>query len=119
LSACHIIGAPFIFLALYLPPPYCFITLYIGYLFVEMWFGIYLMSLAEMFNPSIRGQAIGYTIFILRLVAGNLPSVVTPLKESWSYFYAMVLLVPAFQIISAVFFIIIFMLISRKEQRTF
>lgn len=120
LSACHFFGAPFIFLALYLPDPYCFVMLYIGYFIIEMWFGVYLMTMAQLFDKNFSGQAIGYTIFILRLIAGNLPAIVTPIRNQfdqsgpfWSYFYALALMVPACHLLSASIFLVTFFIIKK------
>jgi len=82
-----------------------------------MWFGVYLLGIADLFDKKITGQAIGYTIFILRLVAGNLPTIVPTLREKWSFFYVLVLMVPGFQLISAVLFAITFFIIKKPENQ--
>ena len=93
------------------------VCLYVGYFVIEMWFGVYLMSLADLFDKSVRGQAIGYTIFILRLVAGILPGVIVPfLKVYLSYFAVLVLLVPEFHLISATLFLATFFVVKVPDE---
>lgn len=61
-----VLASPFYALALYLNAPQCFIVLLFGICASEMWFGVFIMAIAKLFDTTLRGQAIGYTYFILR-----------------------------------------------------
>ena len=56
LSLCHMIAAPLMVLVLTLDDPYCFILLFITVLFSEMWFGVYIVAVSELFQPQKRGS---------------------------------------------------------------
>jgi hypothetical protein len=51
LAASQAIASPFAAGVLLLPPPYCFASLLIAYLFAEMWFGVLFAILIEWFQP--------------------------------------------------------------------
>jgi len=81
-----------------------------------MWFGVFIMAMAKLFDVSFRGQAIGYTYFILRIVGGNLPGLlVDPIKNATSYFMAMIILVPGLFILSAVLFLLAYKFTQKNK----
>lgn len=103
LSLCHMIAAPLMVLVLTLDDPYCFILLFITVLFSEMWFGVYIVAVSELFQPQKRGSAIAYTIFILRIVAGNVPGLIVPyIRPILGYYWTLMLLVPGLYALSSV-----------------
>ena len=95
-----------------------------------MWYGPYLVAVAELFPANSRGQAIGYTgsqiiedkshpfhsVFLLRLIGGNLPSLlVGPLKNSLGYAWALFILIPGMNITAAIIFVTISLLSFFEE----
>lgn len=80
-----------------------------------------MVCVANLFPENARGQAIGYTIFVIRLIGGNVPSIlITPLKEATTYLNAMIILVPGFYLCGALFFAILLIYISycKPENET-
>jgi len=109
LAISHFIAAPGMALMLYYDPPYSYYFLFSFYLFAETWFGIYLLAVSELFKPEFRGGAIGYSIFLLRLCAGSIPGIViSPLKESLGYFWALMIMVPGMYFLAALVWIFLF-----------
>jgi hypothetical protein len=64
LAASQAIASPFAAGVLLLPPPYCFASLLIAYLFAEMWFGVLFAIL--IFDGSSRSVFLRYCRFALR-----------------------------------------------------
>lgn len=115
------VAAPLMGVAFWLPIPESFACLYIGYFVAEIWFSPFLVCVANLFPENARGQAIGYTIFVIRLIGGNVPSIlITPLKEATTYLNAMIILVPGFYLCGALFFAILLIYISycKPENET-
>ncbi|CAG5095711.1 Oidioi.mRNA.OKI2018_I69.XSR.g14304.t1.cds [Oikopleura dioica] len=103
-------------IVLSIEPPYCFILLYVAYFCLEMWFGVFLIAFSSLFESSIQGQAIGYTLFTLRLVCGNLPSLIVVLNTFFSYHYSLLIMIPGFQFISAIFFLAAFFAVKIESN---
>ncbi|CAG5081161.1 Oidioi.mRNA.OKI2018_I69.PAR.g9802.t1.cds [Oikopleura dioica] len=103
-----LLSSPLLTAGFYMELPILFAPLFIGYFITEMWYGPYLVAVAELFPENSRGQAIGYTVFLLRLIGGNLPSLlIGPLKSSIDYFWALFILIPGMNILAAIIFLAI------------
>ena len=117
LGVCNCIAAPGMALMLYYDTPYSYYFLFTFYIFAETWFGIYLIAVSELFKPEYRGGAIGYTIFLLRLVAGSLPGLIlSPLKASLGYFWALIIMVPGMYFLAALVWLFLFFSMPSKHE---
>ncbi|CAG5094662.1 Oidioi.mRNA.OKI2018_I69.XSR.g13754.t1.cds [Oikopleura dioica] len=119
------VGGPLMAVVLTVDSPYCFYLLYLAYMIIEMWFGIFLVCYSSFFPSRIQGQAIGYTIFILRLVCQNSAAFISLLRQVLSFHSAMLIMVPGLQLISAILFLTSFCILPRpsptnpdKKRRT-
>ena len=99
LSACTIIAAPLAVGTLYFPPPGAFGCLILYYFFAETWFAVLFTVIVEIVDPEVsqyinlknvlqhfcqvRSTCIAIFLFLMNLVGGNLPVIVSPLR---SYF---------------------------------
>lgn len=110
------IGAPLMSIVLTIDSPYCFYLLYFAYMIIEMWFGIFLVCYSSMFPSHVQGQAIGYTIFILRLICQNSAALISPLRKILSYHHSMMIMIPGLQLFSAILFLASFCLLPTLSK---
>ena len=102
LSACTLLAAPLAVATLYFPPPGAFGCLIVYYFFAETWFAVLFTVIVEIVDPEVsqcplvtdsniaglsfhqvRSTCIAIFLFLMNLVGGNLPVIVSPLR---SYF---------------------------------
>ena len=100
LAASQTVASPFAAGVLLLPPPYCFISLLIAYLFAEMWFGVLFAILIELVPASACSFVIAVFLFVMNNVGGNLPVVVTPISKAMGYRETLLLFYPGFFLLS-------------------
>jgi len=107
LSCCTLLAAPLAVGTLYFPPPWAFICLIIYYFFAETWFAVLFTVIVEIVDPEVRSTCIAIFLFLMNLVGGNLPVIVSPLRNYFGdYRYALYLVWPGFLTISAVIFLL-------------
>ncbi|CAL8091732.1 unnamed protein product [Orchesella dallaii] len=94
LAGSQIIATPFALGLLYLKPPFAFISLFIGYLFAEMWYGVVFAILVELLPASFRSLGLAISLFVVNNVGGNLPIIVTPLTTMFGFRGALTILYP-------------------------
>ncbi|XP_057372732.1 putative metabolite transport protein HI_1104 [Daphnia carinata] len=104
LAASQTIASPFAAGVLLLPPPYCFASLLIAYLFAEMWFGVLFAILIELVPASACSFVIAVFLFVMNNVGGNVPVIITPISKTMGYRETLLLFYPGFFLISAVLF---------------
>jgi hypothetical protein len=68
LAASQAIASPFAAGVLLLPPPYCFASLLIAYLFAEMWFGVLFAILIELVPAAACSFVIAVFLFVMNNV---------------------------------------------------
>lgn len=79
----QLISAPFAAGAIFLPPPWCYLSLIPGYIFGEMWVGVTMAVLVELVAASVRTSAVALYMFIISNVGGNMPLLVPPLQTAF------------------------------------
>jgi hypothetical protein len=68
LAASQAVASPFAAGVLLLPPPYCFASLLIAYLFAEMWFGVLFAILIELVPSTACSFVIAVFLFVMNNV---------------------------------------------------
>ena len=99
------IAAPFAAGALFLKPPYAFISLIPSNVIGEMWIGVTLTVVVELVPNTIRSPAIAGYLFIISIIGGNMPLLVPPLKRLTSLRTALYILFPGLYLLSSVLFL--------------
>ncbi|PFX18488.1 uncharacterized protein LOC111339466 [Stylophora pistillata] len=113
----QIIAAPFAAGALFLPPPWAFISLIPSNVIGEMWVGVTLTVVVELVPNSIRSPAIAGYLFIISIIGGNVPLLVPPLKKITSLRTALYILFPGLYLLSSVFFLLTLFSLKRDMRR--
>jgi len=120
LAICTILASPFAVGTLYFPPPGAFGCLILYYFLAETWFAVLFTVIVEIVEPEVRSTCIAVFLFLMNLVGGNLPVIVTPLREHFQdYRVALYLVWPGFLSISAFIFLLASLplwLRARKER---
>ena len=102
LSTSTIIAAPLAVGTLYFPPPGAFGCLILYYFFAETWFAVLFTVIVEIVDPEVspyinlknvlhhfcqvRSTCIAIFLFLMNLVGGNLPVIVSPLRSYFNDF---------------------------------
>lgn len=68
LAVSQAVASPFAAGVLLLPPPYCFASLLIAYLFAEMWFGVLFAILIELVPSTACSFVIAVFLFVMNNV---------------------------------------------------
>jgi len=119
LTVCTIIAVPFSVGTLYLRPPWAFVCLIFYYFFAETWFAVLFTVIVEIVEPEVRSTCIAIFLFLMNLVGGNLPVIVTPLRIYFGeYRTAMYLVWPGFLAVSSVVFFLASIPLWYRERRT-
>jgi len=104
LSACTLAAAPFAAGVLYYDPPVAMGALIGYYLFAETWFAVLFTVIVEIVEPEVRATCIAVFLFCMNQVGGNLPVIITPLKDQLGYRSALAIVWPGFTALSAFLF---------------
>ncbi|XP_078406376.1 MFS-type efflux pump MSMEG_3705-like isoform X1 [Cetorhinus maximus] len=112
----QVLAAPFVAGALWLNPPYCFLSLIPANILGEMGIGVTLTIIVELVAPSIRTPAVAIYIFIISNVAGNAPLLVTPLTTVWGLRVALFVLCPGMYIAGSVLYLLT-LCVMRWDQK--
>ncbi|XP_078349964.1 MFS-type efflux pump MSMEG_3705-like [Oculina patagonica] len=102
----QVIAAPFAAGALFLKPPWAFISLIPSNIIGEMWVGVTLTVVVELVPNTIRSPAIAGYLFIISIIGGNVPLLVPLLKKVTSLRTALYILFPGLYLLSSVFFLL-------------
>ena len=89
------------------------------YLFAETWFAVLFTVIVEIVPADIRSSCIAFFLFFMNLVGGNLPIVVTPLRQVvfQDYRAALYLMWPGMVAASSVLFFISSLPLWVKSRR--
>ena len=71
----------------FLPSPYCFLSLIGNYVVGEMWIGVCLSAVVELFPNHLRATAVGVYIFVISNIGGNMELLITPLRRLFANVY--------------------------------
>ena len=113
----QVIAAPFAAGALFLKPPYAFISLIPSNIIGEMWIGVTLTVVVELVPNTIRSPAIAGYLFIISIIGGNMPLLVPPLKRLTSLRTALYILFPGLYLLSSVLFLLTVFSLKRDLRR--
>ncbi|KAK2567009.1 Sphingosine-1-phosphate transporter SPNS2 [Acropora cervicornis] len=113
----QVIAAPFAAGALFLKPPYAFISLIPSNVIGEMWVGVTLTVVVELVPNMIRSPAIAGYLFVISIIGGNMPLLVPPLKKITSLRTALYILFPGLYLLSSVLFLLTLFSLKRDLRR--
>jgi len=120
LAACTIAAAPLAAAVLYYDPPLAMGALIGYYLLAETWFAVLFTVIVEIVDPEVRATCIAVFLFCMNQVGGNLPVIITPLKDQLDYRSALAIVWSGFTALSSfLFFLSSFPLcyMQRARQR--
>jgi len=110
-------ASPLAAMVVYLPPPYCFISLFVAYFFAEMWFGILFTILIEIFPLYYRTTCISIFIFVINNVA-SFGQLATPyIRQKTSLRATLLITFAGFFLISAILFFVTQLSMSRNLKK--
>ena len=124
----QILATPFAAGALFLPYPWCFLSLIPSNLFGEMWVGVTSAIVVDLAPSKIRTGVVALYLFIITIIGGNFNLIVTPITDAFeehfstltSYWLSLTMSFPALYALSSVLFVFAFFLmrldLSRKER---
>jgi hypothetical protein len=124
----QILAAPFAAGALFLPYPWCFISLIPSNLFGEMWVGVTSAIVVDLAPSRIRTGVVAVYLFIITIIGGNFNLIVTPVTQGFekhfskltSYRFSLTLSFPGLYALSSVLFVFAFLLMRldlKRKQR--
>ncbi|XP_067928432.1 MFS-type efflux pump MSMEG_3705-like [Watersipora subatra] len=124
LAVSQICAAPFALLALFLPSPGCYLILIFSNIIGEMWVGVCLTCVLELVPDRIRGAAVGYYLFIITNIGGNIPLLVPPLDAAFaksdphtSFRNALIVLFPGMYAASSLLFLMTIFVYNAWSKR--
>ncbi|XP_055516283.1 probable galactarate/D-glucarate transporter GarP isoform X1 [Leucoraja erinacea] len=112
----QVAAAPFVAGALWLKPPYSFISLIPANIIGEMGIGVALTIVVELVAPAVRTPVVAIYIFIISNIGGNAPLLVTPLTRRWSLRLALLVLCPGMFVAGSLLFLLSLVLM-RWDQK--
>ena len=124
----QILAAPFAAGALFLPYPWCFISLIPSNLFGEMWVGVTSAIVVDLAPSKIRTGVVAVYLFIITVIGGNFNLIVTPITQGFekhfskltSYRFSLTLSFPGLYALSSILFVFAFLLMRldlKRKQR--
>lgn len=75
-------AAPFALGALFLPAPWCFLSLIPSNIIGEMWIGVTTAIVVDLAPGQVRTGAVSIYLFIITLIGGNFNLLVTPILNA-------------------------------------
>ena len=111
-------AAPFAAGALFLPNPWCFLSLIPSNILGEMWIGVTSAIVVDLAPSKVRTGAIAVYLFIITVIGGNFNLLVEPLRSAFkrnmddlpSYRWALFLTFPGVYALSSLLFVVAFFL---------
>lgn len=118
LRSLQILAAPFAAGALFLPNPWCFLSLIPSNIIGEMWIGVTTAIVVDLAPSKIRTAAVGLYLFIITVIGGNFNLLVDPIRKGFahnlsdltSYRLALLFTFPGVYAISSLLFVLAFFL---------
>ena len=123
----QVLAAPFAAGALFLPYPWCFLSLIPSNVIGEMWIGVTTAIVVDLAPTKIRTAAVALYLFIITIIGGNFNLLVPPLKTAFQhvskfsgYKWALLITYPGVYAFSSLLFLLAFFLmrldLKRKER---
>lgn len=126
LVASNLVAAPFAFLALWLPAPFCYLMLIGSNVIGEMWVGICIALVIELVPGAMKTTALSIYFFWIG-IGGFFPLLVTPLQTFFcgsaspscdtGLQWALVVLFPGLYILSSLIFFTSMVFLRRDRER--
>jgi MFS family permease len=116
----QIAAAPFAAGALFLPYPWCFLSLIPSNIIGEMWIGVASAIIVDLAPAKIRTASLALYFFIITVIGGNFNLLVEPIKQGFSHHFgpvmslrlALLFTFPALYVIGAALFLLSYMLMQ-------
>ena len=113
------LAAPFAAAALFLPAPWCFLTLIPSNVIGEMWVGVLSAIVVDISPTKIRTSVIAIYLFIITVIGGNFNVLVPPVEKGFKHYtdkgnatkWAIFLTFPCLYVLSSIIFVLAFFLI--------
>lgn len=116
LSVFTLIAVPFSCLTLYCEPPTALVMLLIYYFCAETWFAILFTVIVEVVDKNVKAISIALFLFIMNNIGGNLPVIVSPIKDAIGYQEAIYLVWPGMIGLSAILFFVASIPLMRRNR---
>ncbi|XP_072908368.1 protein spinster-like [Hemitrygon akajei] len=113
----QVAAAPFVAGALWLKPPYAFLSLIPANIIGEMGIGVALTIVVELVSPAVRTPVVAIYIFIISNIGGNAPLLVTPLTRHWNLRLALLILCPGLYITGSLLFLLSLVIIRWEQKK--
>ena len=86
------------------------------YFCAETWFAILFTVIVEVCNPNVKAISIALFLFIMNNIGGNLPVIVTPIKDAIGQREAIAVVWPGMVALSSVLFFVASIPLWRKSR---
>ena len=113
----QLIAAPFAAGALFLKPPWAFISLIPSNIIGEMWVGVTLTVVVELVPSTIRTASVAWYLFVISIIGGNVPLLVPVIKKVTSLRVALYILFPGLYVLGSVLFLLTLFVLKRDLTR--
>ena len=118
--ALQVAAAPFAAGALFLPYPWCFLSLIPSNVIGEMWIGVTSAIIVDMAPVKIRTATLGIYFFIITVIGGNFNLLVEPIKQGFGEHFgpitslrlALLFTFPALYVIGSALFLLSYYLMK-------
>ena len=91
----------------------------VGYVIGEMWIGVCVAVVLDIVPPDLTTSAVSVYFFTIQIIGANMPLFVTPITDGLSLRAAMLICFPGFYLVGALFFLITFFLIKKKDKNVY
>ena len=113
------IAAPFAAGTLFLPFPWCFISLLPAFAFGEMWIGVTIAVVVDIVPVLIQGSVIAVYLFIITVIGGNFNILVTVFVQAGlGREWALLITFPGLYMLSSFLFIVTFFVLRCEIVKT-
>ena len=113
----QLIAAPFAAGALFLKPPWAFISLIPSNIIGEMWVGVTLTVVVELVPNSIRTASVAWYLFVISMIGGNMPLLVPVIKKATSLRVSLYILYPGLYVLGSVLFLLTLFVLKRDLRK--
>merc|ERR1711916_401475 len=104
--------------ALFLPAPWCFISLIGSNVFGEMWVGVTLAVVVELVPQAMRTFAVAIYLFVISNIGGNANVLIPPLEKAYNdNTWALFTLFTGLYLAGAVLFLLTLLLLRKDLER--
>ena len=127
----QLLAAPFAAGALFLPTPWCFLSLIPSNVIGEMWVGVASATIIDVAPTVIRTSSIAIYLFIITIIGGNFNVLVSPIQDAFrnvmsgsdeavnrnSLRWAVFSTFPMLYVVSSVLFLFAFLLMKLVDKK--